>query len=107
MSLTIMQIRRTRAELKANLHRSGLTLDAIRADLGFSAERLDRALRLGRGTTGTDIWLLRDYLEQAVTDAGAEPVRYTALTEESRSRARQWFGLLPAPHHDFSASAPR
>lgn len=105
MSLNLMQIRRTRAELQENLHRSGLTPDAIRADLGFSADRLDRALRLRRGTTMSDVWLLRDYLEQAVTDAGAKPVRYTVLTEESRGKARQWFDLLPAPHHDFSASS--
>lgn len=102
MSLNIIQIRRTRAELKENPHRSGLTPDVIQTDLGFTAERLDRALRLARGTTGPDIWLVRDYLEQAVTDAGAEPVGYTVLTEESRSKARQWFVLLPAPRHDFS-----
>ncbi|HWV76003.1 MAG TPA: DUF2316 family protein [Isoptericola sp.] len=105
MSLNIIQIRRTRTELKENFHRSGLTPDAIQADLGFSAERLDQALRLRRGTTGPDIWLLRDYLEQAVTDAGAEPVPYTVLTEESRSKARQWFDLLPAPRHDFSGGS--
>jgi hypothetical protein len=107
MSLNLFQLRRTRTELKENLGRTGLTLDEVRADLGFDADRLDRALRMGRGTTGSDVWLLRDYLEQAVVDAGAQPVGYSVLTEESRSKARQWFHLLPAPRHDFSGRAPR
>ena len=46
-----------------------------------------------------DVWLLRDYVEQAVRDAGRRPVAYTVLTERSRLRARMWFRLQKAPPH--------
>lgn len=103
MSLNLMQMRRASAELRANLDRSGLTPLEVQTDLGFTAVRLRRALHMRPGTNGSDIWLLRDYLEQAVRDSGGNPVPYTVLTEESRKQARTWFTLHPAPHHNFAA----
>ncbi len=96
------EIARTAAEHHANLDLSGLTLDEVAVDLDFTPARLRSALDLVEVHDPADVWLLRDYLEQAVSDAGREPVPYTVLTEASRRRARGWFHLRPAPRHSFS-----
>lgn len=106
MSLSYKQRAAVRDEFAANLSRSGLRADEVEYDLGFTSRRLRAALRLRLPTSGTDIWLVRDYLEQAVIDSGGEPVQYTVLTESSRALARGWFPLVPAPRHAFPTQAP-
>lgn len=103
MSLDFKQRAAVRDEFAANLRRSGLRVDEVEHDLGFTSRRLRAALRLKMPTTGADIWLVRDYLEQAVLDSGGDPVEYTVLTESSRALARNWFTLVPAPRHAFPA----
>jgi hypothetical protein len=97
MSLNEREQRRTSDELRRNLALSGLTTDEAAADLGFSAERLESTLGLDFASDPVDAWQLRDYLEQAITDAGGVPVPFTVLTEASRERARGWFRLREAP----------
>lgn len=107
MSLDAEELSRTRAELAANLARTSLTPAEVAADLAFDEARLDEA-RLDAALNATesgdpsDVWLLRDYLEHAVRDAGGEPVPFTVLTSQSRRMAERWFALRTAPRHDFS-----
>ncbi len=103
MSLNAEETRRTSEELKANLSRSGLSAREAAADLGFTTERLRSTLDIDEASDPVDVWQLRDYLAQAVLDAGREPVPFTVLTGRSRLRARLWFRLRPAPRHTFPA----
>ncbi|WP_413600910.1 DUF2316 family protein [Curtobacterium sp. Curtsp57] len=41
-----------------------------------------------------DVWLLRDYLDAIITAAGRTPHPYTSVTEQMRSAADTWFGLV-------------
>lgn len=104
MSLNAEEQHRTSAELAANLELSGLTARQVATDLGFTLERLADTLDVDGPGDPVDVWQLRDYLVQAVTDAGREPVAFTVLTESSRALARNWFRLRAAPRHDFAAS---
>ncbi|MFJ6512938.1 DUF2316 family protein [Streptomyces sp. NPDC091406] len=100
MSLDPAERDRTREELAANLDLTGLSADTVAADLGFTRDRLGHAL--GLTSDPVDVWLLRDYLHQAVLDSGHTPVPFTVLTNSSRLKARLWFRLRKAPRHDFS-----
>jgi hypothetical protein len=91
--LNTEQLGRTRAELRANLERTGLTEAQVLADLRWSAERLDAALHATGSADPVDVWELRDYLERAVRDAAG-----------NRLRARMWFRLRKAPRHDYSGA---
>ncbi|MGV1010668.1 MAG: DUF2316 family protein, partial [Dermatophilaceae bacterium] len=102
MSLTNEEMARTAAELDANRLRTGLRREEIAASLGFTLARLDATL--GLDGDPVDVWLLRDYLEQAVHDAGRAAVVFTVLTPAARHRARTWFRLGPAPRHQFAAA---
>lgn len=61
MSLNMFQRRSVTKTLLDDLDRSGLTRDQVQADLGISADQLDRAIRLAAGGDPTHIWLVRDY----------------------------------------------
>jgi len=102
MSLDRAELVRTRTELAANLDLTGLTREQVAADLGYDATRLSAALEPDGSGDPVDVWQLRDYLDQAVRDAGATPVPFTVLTERSRVMAGTWFRLRPAPRHDFT-----
>ncbi len=104
MSLDDTERRRTSDELKSNFALSELTFSEVAADLHFPPERLRSALDVGDGVDPVDIWQLRDYLEQAVHDAGMQPTAYTVLTNRSRLAARMWFRLRKAPRHVFTTS---
>lgn len=103
MSLNQEELRRTSAELRGNLELSGLTGAVVAADLGFTADQLEDLLALQESQDPVNVWLLRDYLEQAVRDTGREPQPFTVLTTRNRRMARMWFRLRRAPRHDFAA----
>lgn len=106
MSLNLFQRRAITKTLLSDLNRSGLTRDEAAADLRISTDQFDRAIRMARGGDPTHIWLVRDYLHQAVIDSGGDPAEHTVLTEASRSKARQWFPMPPPPRHDFGPRRP-
>jgi hypothetical protein len=97
MSLTTEQQARTRDELVANLHLTGLTDQQIQTDLDFTAQQLDDTLHLRSGSHPADVWLLRDYLDQHLHAQGKEPVPFTVLTKTARLAASLWFTLRRAP----------
>lgn len=59
-------------------------------------------LGVTEGAGPAEVWQLRDYLDQAVRDAGGRPVPFTVLTDRARHLARVWFTLPQAPRHDFT-----
>ncbi|MEV1019486.1 DUF2316 family protein [Streptomyces sp. NPDC050264] len=99
MTLNPAERHRTSEELLDNLARSGLELHDVAADLGRTRERLRGTLDVDPASDPGDVWQLRDYLRQAVLDAGGAPTPYTVLTDRSRGMARVWFRLRKAPRH--------
>ncbi|MCM2415947.1 DUF2316 family protein [Streptomyces sp. RKAG290] len=99
MSLNTAERLRTSAELKNNLALSGLTLHEVAEDLRFTPERLQSTLEAGTTADPVDVWQLRDYLDQALRDAGGQPASCSALTGRARLKARMWFSLRDAPRH--------
>ena len=92
--LTHAQTRATRDELLANLDLSGLDRESLGAAVGFDPERLDRTLQM-RKADPSDVWLLRDFLDQVIRDRGRTPRPWTVLI--NHDIARQWFTIYPTP----------
>ena len=84
----------TRAELRANLDRSGWTADRVAAALGLNQDRVAAAMAV-TAAQPADVWAVRDLLEEAVREAGREPEQYTYLPETARAAAEGWFALRP------------
>lgn len=97
MSLSAETLRQARIELVAALEQSGLSRAEVAADLGFTEEGLAAAVAVDRGADPVEVWMVRDYLEQAARDRGAEPYPHTVLTEELRIAALKWFDLRQPP----------
>lgn len=96
MSLNEAQQKATSAELAANCGLSGLSRGHIASDLGLTSGQLDEIFDVA-GARPEDVWWLRDYLERAVIEAGAEPLPYTSLTPQMRASAELWFPLRTPP----------
>lgn len=92
MSLTEQQQSRTSSELEANLEVSGLDEEEVCRRLDWTLPRLE-ATRMVSGADPADVWRLRDALLRAVAEAGEDPVPFTVLTNEVRSKAAGWFGI--------------
>lgn len=107
MTLSTLQRRTARAELLRDLHATGLTLFQVADDLDFDVDRLELALSMAVHADGSDVWLVRDYLAQAVRGSGGTPEPHTVLSEQTRLRARQWYRMDTPPHHDFSVRTQR
>ncbi|HXD27520.1 MAG TPA: DUF2316 family protein [Arthrobacter sp.] len=97
MTLKPAERQATSEQLTANLQLSGLNRQQVCEDLDFSEDELEAALELRELVDPVDVWVLRDYLELAVHQAGAEPEGYTVLTEEARTEAYKWYVLRDAP----------
>jgi hypothetical protein len=97
MSLNDEQREGIRRELRRNLELGAVTMGAIAEELGFSVERLVITLDVTEKSDPTDVWMLRDFLEQAARSADAMPEHYGVLTESARADAQRWFGLPIRP----------
>ncbi len=93
MSLKDSERSDTRAELAGNLTLSGLASDDIAHALGWPDGRVRTALEVAEAPP-RDVWLVRDFLDRAVRAAGLTPCGWSSLTEQMRSAADAWFGLL-------------
>ncbi len=78
MSLNRAQLKQTSIELNENLRVSGLTPEAVRADLGLSARELDAVLHM-TDENPTAVWRVRDYLEKKILEQDKEPYPYSSL----------------------------
>jgi hypothetical protein len=97
MSLNRRQTQQTRDELAANLILSGLAPDTVGHSLGFTPERLDHTVRVTRDADASDVWLLRDFLDQVIRDRGLTPRPWTVLIDGGHDTARRWFTIRPVP----------
>ncbi|TFC01046.1 DUF2316 family protein [Cryobacterium adonitolivorans] len=93
MSLNRSERGDTCNELNANLVLSGLTPENIGGALGWTLDRTTAALAVA-GAAPRDVWLVRDYIDAAIIAAGKTPHPYSSLTEQMRSAADSWFGLI-------------
>ena len=84
-------------QAQANLVHSGLTPPIVATALGHTSARLGDTLHISPAPHPADVWLLRDFLDQAVRDRGATPEPWTVLTGVSRAVASRWFSLRTAP----------
>lgn len=89
----------TSQELAANLALTGLSVEQVADDLDLAPDYVAGLIAMSGAQDPADVWLLRDYLEKAVLDAGATPQPFTVLTEPSRHLASRWFRLREAPRH--------
>ncbi|WP_326655898.1 DUF2316 family protein [Streptomyces sp. NBC_00385] len=77
MTLNAAERHRTGEEFAQNLALTGLSPHEVAADLAFTPERLRRTLDVAPASYAVDVWQLRDYLQQAVLDAGGTPVSHS------------------------------
>lgn len=78
MSLTKEQLKATEHELRDNLKKSGVTVEQAAADLETTPDYIEQLLRLEPRRI-EDTWILKNYLERKVKEAGGTPTRFTAL----------------------------
>ena len=78
MSLSEKQQDDTRAELRANLEKSGVSIEQAAADLGTTQGYIMQLLRLEPKRL-EDTWILKNYLIGKVIEAGKTPTPFTAL----------------------------
>jgi hypothetical protein len=97
MSLNAEQMHRTSQELLANRKRCPLDDQTLSQVLGFTPQRLENTLEINAVSKPGDVWLLCDFLEQAITDFGGTPLPFTVLTSQSRAQSEVWFGVRRVP----------
>lgn len=87
MTLNPAQRTATEHELQENFQRAGLTVDQATSELGISAVKLSHIMHLTQRSY-EDVWIVRNYLLEKVTEAGQTPVTFTALAGDWH---RHWF----------------
>ena len=87
MSLDETQIRNTKAELKANFEKSGLTIEKIAKDLGTDENYINDLFNLNPRRL-EDTWILKNYLIADLNSKSIEVTPFTALVGESEN---YWF----------------
>ena len=85
--LTRAEIKATKEELQANYRRLNQPAATVLADLEMNAERLDAVLNMEHSDP-SDVWEVRDYLEDKLKEQGIEMVPFSRLGDHS---ANHWF----------------
>lgn len=85
--LTRAEIKATKEELQANYRRLNRPEATVLADLEMNAERLDAVLNMEHSDP-SDVWEVRDYLEDKLKEQGIEMVPFSRLGDHS---ANHWF----------------
>ncbi len=78
--LNAQQKRQNSVELKENFRILGFAPERIQADLGLSEKELQVTLDVGPRENATNVWRLRDYMEDKIKEQGKTPHPYTILT---------------------------
>ncbi|WP_314301244.1 DUF2316 family protein [Kocuria palustris] len=97
MSLTDAQTARTGQELRRHLEVSDLTRQQLCEWLDLSPSELEHVLQMDGHAHPVTTWLVRDALDQAVAEFGADAGGWTVLTAARRREARLWFRLQDVP----------
>ncbi len=95
MSLNPAEVARTVQELRAARQFCPLSDDTIGTALGWTPQQLQEALDIKADPA--DVWRLRDFLVQAISDLGGTPAPFTVLTDDKRRAAQGWFGQWTVP----------
>ena len=77
----------TRYELQENYRRLNPDRDQALADMQISGDELDRVLAMDNPYPG-NVWMVRDYLEDKLNEAGIEPYPFSRLADHS---ANHWY----------------
>ncbi|WNY95749.1 DUF2316 family protein [Limosilactobacillus fermentum] len=85
--LTRAEIKATKEELQVNYRRLNQPEATVLADLEMNAERLDAVLNMEHPDP-SDVWEVRDYLEDKLKEQGIEMVPFSRLGDHS---ANHWF----------------
>lgn len=85
--LTPDEVRATRAELQENYRRLAPKREDVLADTLLSSEELDRVLEMN-DPDPSDVWMMRDYLEDKLGEAGIEIFPWSRLADHAANR---WF----------------
>ncbi|ALZ87252.1 hypothetical protein APT62_01780 [Aerococcus urinaeequi] len=78
MSLTYSQQKATIREFQEAVMRSNLTIQEIAGDFKTSQKRIDAILNL-QPLGIEEPWILKECLNEKITDQGNSPVKFTAL----------------------------
>ena len=97
MSLTDAQTARTGQELRRHLEVSDLTRQQLCEWLDLSPSELEHVLQMDGHAHPVTTWLVRDALDQAVAESGADAGGWSVLTTARRREARLWFRLQDVP----------
>ena len=65
--------------------------------LDLSPAELEHVLQMDGDAHPVTTWLVRDALDQAVAESGADAGGWSVLTNASRREARGWFRLQDVP----------
>lgn len=87
----------TGRELRANFYLSGLDYEDLEEHLELTPHQIRASLFVGPHSDPIDVWLLRDWLLQVLSDQGKEPVEFTVLTDQARLVASQYIVLKDVP----------
>lgn len=97
MTLNSHQKELARRELGELLERSGLAVDDLVRDLGFTRSRAKGAISLDPSCDPADAWAVRDYLLRAMRERGEGDVDLRVFTDSNRVKAQRWFPLVDPP----------
>lgn len=85
--LTPLQTVRTRNELQENYKRLGAPEDEVLKDVQISRDELHKVLNMTNPYPG-NVWKLRDYLEDKLTEKGIPMKPWSRLADHS---ANHWY----------------
>lgn len=81
MSLSIKEIEQTRIEMAKNFEILGMPPKAIEEELGFSPLDFKNAIGVVPHYSPTNVWKLRDYMEEKIQEQGKSPYPFSILTK--------------------------
>jgi len=81
VSLSIKEIDQTRIEMAENFEILGMSPEEIEKELGFSPLDFKNALGVIPHYNPTNVWKLRDYMEEKIKEQGKTPYPFSILTK--------------------------
>lgn len=85
--LTSTEMENTANELQENFKRLDMDLETVLADLLISEDEFNRVLTMNCPNP-SDVWMVRDYLEDKLKEKGIEMYPFSKLADHKRNK---WF----------------